>query len=76
VKFGERLVGIGVDALIELQEIVVRSLGRYIGNVKGVAGASILGDGKIVLILDISTLMGLALQVSGSIRPEKRAART
>jgi two-component system chemotaxis sensor kinase CheA len=75
VKFGERLVGIGVDALIELQEIVVRSLGRYIGNVKGVAGASILGDGKIVLILDISTLMGLALQVSSSIRPEKLAAR-
>ncbi|MCH6559519.1 chemotaxis protein CheW, partial [candidate division KSB1 bacterium] len=50
VKFGEKLVGLAVDELTELQEIVVKSLGQYIGNVKGIAGASVLGDGRVVLI--------------------------
>ena len=64
VKFGEKLVGLAVDELTELQEIVVKSLGQYIGNVKGIAGASVLGDGRVVLILDISTLMNLIMQNS------------
>ena len=64
VKFGEKLVGLAVDELTELQEIVVKSLGQYIGNVKGIAGASVLGDGRVVLILDASTLMNLITQNS------------
>ena len=64
VKFGEKLVGLAVDELTELQEIVVKSLGQYIGNVKGIAGASVLGDGRVVLILDVSTLMNLIMQNS------------
>ncbi|MCH9010908.1 MAG: chemotaxis protein CheA [Chloroflexi bacterium] len=64
VKFGEKLVGLAVDELTELQEIVVKSLGQYIGNVKGIAGASVLGDGRVVLILDIATLMNLITQNS------------
>lgn len=67
VRFGEKLVGLAVDTLIELQEIVVKSLGNYIGDVKGVAGASILGDGRVVLILDIATLMNLAMQLASKV---------
>lgn len=62
VRIGEKLIGLAVDRLTELQEIVVKSLGRYIGDVKGIAGASVLGDGRIVLILDVMTLMTVALQ--------------
>lgn len=62
VRIGEKLVGLAVDELTELQEIVVKSLGTYIGDIKGIAGASVLGDGRIVLILDVMTLMNVAFQ--------------
>ncbi|MCH7799928.1 MAG: chemotaxis protein CheA [Chloroflexi bacterium] len=62
VHVGERLIGLGVESLVELQEIVVKSLGRYIGDIKGVAGASVLGDGRVVLILDVPTLVNLVMQ--------------
>ena len=64
VKMGEKLVGLAVDELTELQEIVVKSLGGYIGDVKGIAGASVMGDGRIVLILDVMTLMNVAVHRS------------
>ena len=57
VKLGERLVGLAVQSLMEIQEIMVKSLSKGLGNVKGIAGASILGDGKAVLIIDIPTLI-------------------
>ena len=61
VKLGERLVGLGVDSLTELQEIVVKSIGKYAGEAKGVAGATILGDGRVMLILDVPTLISMAV---------------
>ena len=56
-KVGDRLAGFAVDALNEPQEIVVKSLGEYVGGARGVSGASILGDGRVVLIMDIPTLI-------------------
>lgn len=56
-KVGERLVGLGVDSLMEPQEIVVKSLSDYVGSARGVSGVSILGDGSVVLIMDIPTLI-------------------
>ena len=56
-RVGERLAGFAVDALNEPQEIVVKSLGEYVGGARGVSGASILGDGRVVLIMDIPTLI-------------------
>ena len=56
-KVGDRLAGFSVDALNEPQEIVVKSLGEYVGGARGVSGASILGDGRVVLIMDIPTLI-------------------
>jgi two-component system chemotaxis sensor kinase CheA len=61
VRLGERLVGLGVDSLTELQEIVIKSIGKYAGEAKGVAGASILGDGRVMLILDVPTLISMAI---------------
>ena len=56
-KVGDRLAGFAVDALNEPQEIVVKSLGEYVGGAQGVSGASILGDGRVVLIMDVPTLI-------------------
>lgn len=56
-KVGERLAGLGVDSLMEPQEIVVKSLSDYVGSARGVSGVSILGDGSVVLIMDIPTLI-------------------
>jgi two-component system chemotaxis sensor kinase CheA len=39
----------------------VKSLGNYLGEVEGIAGATILGDGKVALILDISSLIKMVM---------------
>ena len=61
VKLGERLVGLAVHALMEMQEIMVKSLSDGMGDLKGIAGASILGDGQVVQIIDIPTLIQTTL---------------
>lgn len=60
VRSGEKTMGLAVDALVESQEIMVKSLGNYIGTVKGIAGISVLGDGQIVLIVDVPPLLNAA----------------
>jgi two-component system chemotaxis sensor kinase CheA len=57
VKFAGTQVGLTVDALLEQQELVVKSLDHFIGGSNGITGASILGDGKVVLILDVASLV-------------------
>lgn len=57
IKVGDTLSGIVVDAVLEPQESVVKSLGKYIGTVRGIAGATIMGDGQVALILDTATLI-------------------
>ncbi|MGB9976216.1 chemotaxis protein CheW [Thermovenabulum sp.] len=56
VKKGEKDIGLIVDDLIGEQEIVIKSLGNYLKNLKFIAGATILGDGQVALILDINSL--------------------
>ena len=46
-----------VDNLMGQQEIVIKSLGKYINGNKLISGATILGDGEVALILDANTLM-------------------
>lgn len=58
VAVGERRFGVVVDRLRAQEEVVIKSLGEYLANVKGVAGATITGDGKVVLILDMADLVG------------------
>ena len=56
VKKGEKLAGLVVDELMGQQEIVIKSLGKYINKCKFISGATILGDGEIALILDANAL--------------------
>lgn len=57
VQHGEFVAGLGVDALIGQQEIVIKPLAEYLTDQPGFAGATILGDGSIALILDIPSVM-------------------
>lgn len=57
VKYSGTQVGITVDSLLEQQELVVKSLDQFAGGSNGITGASILGDGKVVLILDVASLI-------------------
>ena len=66
VRAGDKQVGLAVDAFVEKQEIVVKSLGERLGDVLGISGASILGDGKVALIIDVPSLIKLA-----SIQPSR-----
>ena len=57
VKKGEKLAGLVVDELMGQQEIVIKSLGKYISKCKIISGATILGDGEVALILDANALI-------------------
>lgn len=57
VKKGDNFAGLVVDRLMGQQEIVIKSLGKYINNNKMISGATILGDGEVALILDANTLI-------------------
>ncbi len=54
VASGERRLGLVVDRLQAQEEIVIKSMGDFLGEIKGVAGATITGEGKVILILDIN----------------------
>jgi two-component system chemotaxis sensor kinase CheA len=74
VGVAEKRLGLVVDELMGNQEIVVKSIGSYVGKVDGVSGATILGDGSVALILDVVGLMKLALHEDGPVIEEARTA--
>lgn len=57
VKKGDKMAGLVIDELIGQQEIVIKSLGKYIKQTKYISGATILGDGEVALILDANALL-------------------
>jgi len=57
IGLAEKKVGVIVDELLEQQEIVIKPLGRYLADTPGFAGATTLGDGRVVLILDVAGLI-------------------
>ena len=57
VKKGDKLAGLIIDELMGQQEIVIKSLGKYINKSKEISGATILGDGEVALILDTNALL-------------------
>jgi len=57
VKKGEKLSGLIVDSLINQQEIVIKSLGKLLSGIRCIAGATILGDGNVALILDVNSIV-------------------
>lgn len=52
IGFADKKVGLCVDRLAGEQEVVIKSLGNLLGDVPGISGASILGDGRVALIVD------------------------
>jgi two-component system chemotaxis sensor kinase CheA len=62
VSTGGRRMGIIVDAFLRRQEMVIKPLAPYLASLPGISGASILGDGGVVLILDPAELLMLAIE--------------
>ena len=57
VRKADKLAGLVVDGLIGQQEIVIKSIGKYISTPKLISGSTILGDGEVALILDANVLL-------------------
>ena len=57
IRAGEHSTALVTDELVGSREIVVKSLGPQISGIRGIAGATILGDGRIVIILDMGSLV-------------------
>ncbi|HDQ72105.1 MAG TPA: chemotaxis protein CheA [Chloroflexi bacterium] len=71
ISWGRLQVGLVVDELIGKQEIVIKSLGPFIGSVTGISGCTIMGDGRIALIVDVPGLIGATMKIkSGGISGE------
>ncbi len=60
VGIGLQRIGLVVDELLGQQEIVIKSLGKYLGQINGIAGSTILGDGSVIMIIDVAELVQLA----------------
>lgn len=57
IGVSQHRLGIVVDELLGQQEIVIKSLGQYLGQIPGITGSTILGDGSVVMIIDIGELV-------------------
>jgi two-component system chemotaxis sensor kinase CheA len=57
---GRQRVGLMVDRLVGEEEVIVKPLGAFVGDIPGVSSAAILGDGQVALIIDIFGLFKLA----------------
>ena len=68
IALADSKLGVVVDTLVGQEEIVIKSLGDYLQGIKGIAGATIRGDGRVTLIVDVGALMELAKETSGSIK--------
>jgi len=64
VGLADRKLGILIDRFLGQEEVVIKSLGRYLGSTDGVAGATILGDGRIRLIVDLIGLFNVAARLN------------
>ncbi|RDU58125.1 response regulator [Helicobacter sp. MIT 99-5507] len=60
-------IGVIVDYLVGQEEVVIKSLGYYLKGTEGIAGATVRGDGKITLIVDVASMMQMAKRVKGSV---------
>lgn len=57
VGLAEQRLGLIVDTMLGQKEVVIKSLGDYLGTIMGIAGSTILGDGQVIMILDIGEFM-------------------
>jgi two-component system chemotaxis sensor kinase CheA len=73
IGLAEKKIGVIVDNLVGQEEIVIKSLGDYLKGIEGIAGATIRGDGKVTLIIDIAALMQLAKNIKVNIAEQQIA---
>lgn len=59
VGIAERRFGLKVDRMLGQEEIVIKSMGKYLGNIPGIAGSTIMGDGSVVIIADIAEIVNI-----------------
>ena len=70
IGHGRGQVGLAVDALLGQGQVVIKPLGRLCRGLPGLSGSTLLGDGRVALILDVPTLLQQALRVLLPPRPE------
>ncbi|WRC85328.1 chemotaxis histidine kinase/response regulator CheAY2 [Helicobacter pylori] len=63
IGLADQKIGVIVDYLIGQEEVVIKSLGYYLKNTRGIAGATVRGDGKITLIVDVGAMMDMAKSI-------------
>ncbi len=67
VAVAEKKIGLIVDRLIGREEVVIKSLGNYLTNIKSISGATIMGDGSVTLILDVASVVNEASNITTNI---------
>ncbi len=60
IALAEKNLGLVVDSLLGQKEVVIKSLGEYFSKSRGIAGSTILGDGRVIMIVDVNELFNLA----------------
>ena len=70
IGVAEAKLGVIIDTLVGQEEIVIKSMGDYLQNIPGIAGATIRGDGRVTLIVDVSSMMNLAKQIKTDIKAQ------
>ncbi|EMI4815476.1 response regulator [Campylobacter upsaliensis] len=70
IGVAESKLGIIVDTLVGQEEIVIKSMGDYLQNIQGIAGATIRGDGRVTLIIDVGAMMDVAKEIKVDIKAQ------
>ncbi len=74
IGLADSKIGLIIDRLVGQEEIVIKSLGYYLKGIEGIAGATIRGDGKVTLIVDVAALMQMAKTSHKKVGSNKKAA--
>ena len=67
VGWAEKRIGLLVDSLQGQKEVVIKTLGNYLGDVPGIAGSTILGDGSVILVIDVGQFIELFARHFGKV---------
>jgi len=67
VGWADKQIGLLVDSLLGQKEIVIKTLGNYLGDIPGIAGSTILGDGSVILVIDVGQFIELFARHFGKV---------
>ena len=76
IGVAEAKLGIIVDSLVGQEEIVIKSMGDYLQNIPGIAGATIRGDGRVTLIIDVGIMMEMAKDIKVDIKTSMETSKS